>query len=41
MPVAAPVRVPSRHDHHMAEAWRDLLLAARADVGLASLKGMD
>jgi hypothetical protein len=41
MPVTAPLRVPSRHDHQMAEARRDLLLAARADVGLASLKRMN
>jgi hypothetical protein len=41
MPVAAPVRVLSRHDHQMPEAGRDLLLAARADVGLPSLKWMN
>jgi hypothetical protein len=41
MPVAALVCVPSRHDYQVAESGRDLLLTAGAEVGLASLKGMD
>ena len=41
MPVATEVRGISRHDHKMPSARPDLLQAARADVGLVGLKGMD
>jgi hypothetical protein len=40
MPVASSVRLPSGHHNHVADPGRNLLLAAWADVGLASLKGV-
>jgi hypothetical protein len=38
MPVAAKLRVASRHHHHVPDALRDLLLTARTEIGLARLK---
>ena len=39
--MTAQVRRPCRHDHDMARAGWDLLLAAGADVGLDCLKGLN
>lgn len=41
MPVPAQIRLEARHDHHMAEARPDLLLAAGAQIGLPGLKRLD
>ena len=41
MPVAAQIRARRGHHHQMAEPGRDLLLAARAHVGLAGLERVD
>ena len=41
MPVAALIGSPSRDHHQVPQARRYLLLAARADVGLAGLIGVD
>jgi hypothetical protein len=41
MPVSAQVRSIAGDDHDVAETFGDLLLAARAEVGLASLVGLD
>jgi hypothetical protein len=38
VPVAAKLRVTPWHYHHVADALRDLLLAARAEIGLPGLK---
>jgi magnesium chelatase family protein len=41
VPVPAQVRCADRHDYDVANAWGDLLLAARAKVCLAGLLGVD
>jgi hypothetical protein len=41
MPVPAKFRASARDHHQMADSRRDLLLAPRADVGLAGLERVD
>lgn len=41
MPVRAIVGMRLGHDREMAETWWDVLVAARTEVGLASLVGLD
>lgn len=41
MPVAAQIRSLTRHGHVMAEAGRDVAVAAGANVGLEGFVGLD
>ena len=41
VPVPAQVRCARRHDHHVAHADADPLIAPRADVGLARFIGLN
>ena len=41
VPVAAQIRGVERHDDEVARARRDLLVAARAPVGLGGLERLD
>ncbi len=41
MPMPAEVGRVSGHHHHVRRPGRDLLLTARADIGLAGLRGVD
>jgi hypothetical protein len=41
VPVAAEVGGVEGHHHHVADAHADLLVAARAEIGLAGLVGLD